>query len=87
MILMRREKSNIQTTSILVNSKVTRKYADRNPVDEIKRAYSLFVADDPSGKISLRALRKVAKDLNNNLTDDELQAMIDEFDYDQDGYS
>ena len=66
---------------------MTRKYTDRNPVDEIKRAYSLFVADDPSGKISLRALRKIAKDLNNNLTDEELQAMIDEFDYDQDGYS
>ncbi len=66
---------------------MTRKYAERDPLDEIRRAFTLFVGDDPTGKISLRALRKVARDLNNNLTDDELQAMIDEFDYDQDGYS
>ncbi len=66
---------------------MTRKYAERDPLDEIRRAYALFVGDDPTGKISLRALRKVARDLNNNLSDDELQAMIEEFDYDQDGYS
>ncbi len=66
---------------------MTQKYSERDPQEDIKRGYSLFVGDDPSGKISLRALRKVARDLNNNLTDEELQAMIDEFDYDQDGYS
>ena len=66
---------------------MTRKYAERDPQEEVRRAFALFVGDDPSGKISLRALRKVARDLNEALTDDELQAMIDEFDVDQDGYS
>ena len=56
-------------------------------MDEARRAYQLFVADDPSGKISLRALRKIAKELNEQLTDEELKGMIDEFDNDNDGYS
>ena len=56
-------------------------------MEEIRRAYKLFVGEDPSGKISLRALRRVSKDLNENLTEEELQAMIDEFDSDLDGYS
>ena len=66
---------------------MTRKYAERDPQDEARRAYQLFVADDPSGKISLRALRKIARELNEQLTDDELKGMIDEFDEDNDGYS
>ena len=50
-------------------------------------AYKLFVGDDSSGKITVRALRKVARDLNENLDEEELKAMIDEFDLDQDGKS
>jgi len=66
---------------------VTRKYGERDPADEARRAFSLFVGDDPSGKISLRALRKIAKELNEQLTEDELKGMIDEFDADGDGCS
>jgi hypothetical protein len=66
---------------------VTRKYGERDPLDEARRAFALFVGDDPSGKISLRALRKVAKELNETLTDEELKGMIEEFDSDGDGYS
>lgn len=39
------------------------------------------------GKVSLKNLRRVARELNENLSDDELQAMIDEFDKDGDGQS
>lgn len=66
---------------------MSRKYSERDPTDEIYRAYKLFVNEDPSGKINLRALRRVAKELGENLSEEELQAMIDEFDTDQDGMS
>lgn len=63
---------------------VSEKIASRDPMDEIRKAFSLF-DDDGSGKISLRNLKRVAKELGETLDDNELQAMIDEFDLDEDG--
>ncbi|CAD8155826.1 unnamed protein product (macronuclear) [Paramecium tetraurelia] len=63
---------------------MTRKYCERDPQDEIFRAFKLF-DDDNSGKITLRKLKKVSKELGESLSDQELQAMIDEFDKDGDG--
>ncbi|KAF5352351.1 hypothetical protein D9756_006188 [Leucocoprinus leucothites] len=63
---------------------MTDKILARDPMEEIKRAFQLF-DDDNTGKITLRNLRRVAKQFGDRLEDEELQAMIDEFDLDQDG--
>ena len=63
---------------------MTEKIRNRDPVEEILKAFKLF-DEDNSGNISLRNLKRVARELGENLSDDELQAMIDEFDKDQDG--
>ena len=36
----------------------------------------LFIADDTADKIELRHLKRVAKELGENMTDDELNQMI-----------
>ncbi|XP_071497511.1 centrin-3 [Diadema setosum] len=66
------------------NEVITDWMLDRDPQEEIVKAFKLF-DDDESGKISLRNLRRVARELGENMTDEELRAMIDEFDQDGDG--
>lgn len=63
---------------------VAKKYAERDPEDEIRKAFALF-DDDKTGKINLKNMKRIARELGENLTEDELQAMIDEFDRDNDG--
>ncbi|CAF0889108.1 unnamed protein product [Rotaria sp. Silwood1] len=56
----------------------------RDSRDEILKAFKLF-DDDESGKVSLKKLRRVARELGDNVNEEELKAMIDEFDLDGDG--
>ncbi|XP_014210477.1 caltractin [Copidosoma floridanum] len=60
------------------------KMAEKDSKDEVLKAFRLF-DDDNTGKITFKNLKRVAKELGENLTDEELQEMIDEADRDGDG--
>jgi centrin-3 len=59
--------------------------AKRDPVDHLMKAFNLFDSDG-TGKISTSNIENVAKKLGEKLSQNEIEAMVDEFDRDQDGY-
>ena len=50
---------------------MTQKMAERDAGEEMLKAFRLF-DDDETGKISFRNLKRVAKELGENMTDDEI---------------
>lgn len=85
--------SRLFITQDSFTSIMTQKILDRNPLEEISRAFDLFagvaggIGDGQDAKIAIDDLRRVAKELGETLEEEELRAMIDEFDIDNDGMS
>lgn len=63
---------------------MTTKMGERDSTEEMIKAFRLF-DDDETGKISFRNLKRVAMELGESISDEELQEMIDEADRDGDG--
>lgn len=63
---------------------VTPKMQSRDTREEIIKVFKLF-DDDQTNTISFKNLQRVARELGENLTDEELQEMVDEADRDGDG--
>ena len=60
-------KTNSECCSIIVSERMLA----RDPAEEIKRAFQLF-DDDNTGKITKKNLKRVVRELNETLDDDEL---------------
>merc|ERR1711907_894045 len=61
------------------------KMAGKDPVKEMKKAFALYDLDG-KGKMTSKDLERVAKELGENLSSEELQGIIDESDRDGNGF-
>uniref|UniRef100_G1Q5P9 EF-hand domain-containing protein n=2 Tax=Myotis lucifugus TaxID=59463 RepID=G1Q5P9_MYOLU len=64
---------------------MTQKMCEKDSKEDILKAFKLFDDDDETGTISFDNLKRVSNELGENITDEELQEMIDEADRDGDG--
>lgn len=60
------------------------KIEEKHTAEEVLKAFHLF-DDDNTGKITFKNLKRVSDELGENLTDEELQEMIEEVDRSGDG--
>jgi len=60
------------------------KMSEKNLNDEFLKVFQLF-DDDDTGKISFKNLKRIAKELGEDISDDHLREMIEEADLNGDG--
>jgi centrin-1 len=63
---------------------LTARLSNKDSKDNLKRVFALF-DDEKSGFISIKNLRRVVKEVGENIDDSELQEMIERADLDNDG--
>ena len=63
---------------------MTARMSDKDTRDDINKVFRLF-DDDKTGFISIKNIRRVAKELGETMTDEELMEMIERADSDGDG--
>ena len=64
---------------------MTAKMSDKDTPEDLRKVFDLFIGDDNADKIELKHLKRVAKELGENMSDDELNEMIVRADTDKDG--
>jgi centrin-1 len=63
---------------------MTARMSDKDTREDINKVFRLF-DDDKSGTITIKNLRRVAKELGETMTDEELMEMIERADSNADG--
>lgn len=65
---------------------IIKKMSERSEEDEIRTIFKLFQQEEKIGRIYIRDLQRVVKEIGSELTDDEIQEMFNTFDTDGRGW-